>query len=35
MDYKRHKKVIQEKTETVQKIFEKEVLKKWKRIQRL
>ena len=25
MDYKRHKKVIQEKTETVRKIFEKEV----------
>ena len=27
MDYKRHKKVIQEKTETVRNIFEKEVPK--------
>ena len=35
LDYKRHKKVIQEKTETVQKLFEKEVPKKIKLIQRL
>ena len=34
MDYKSHKKVTQEKTETVQKMFEKEVPEKWKRIQR-
>ena len=31
MGYKRHKKVIQEKTETVRKIFEKEVPQKMKK----